>query len=239
MIDDNVTLAQDDSIFVFAKAHWDVHQVLVVNASSTPNDRKLAVSAMQPAFSSDEQCLRYALELSRIKNNDALAARNCLAGRALLFDLVENPIIDDQGDCQFDACADQLKQHGIVVSKETVRENAVQWIVANAKFDLGNDMFLRDWVERVSNKSFEKFVRDMGKPRCWGDEVTLLAIREFYGVSIMLISSTEGVSNWYTMQYPRGKGPEDQEMCLLWIGIDLDKHYWSLVKEPDWKEFII
>jgi DNA polymerase III delta prime subunit len=231
---DCVTLAQDDSVFVFAKPHWDLQHVLA-NTSSTPNDRKMAVLAMQPTFSSDEECLRYVLALSRNENNDALAARKRLADRAALFDLVENPDIDDQGDCQFDACADQLKQHGIDVSKESVRENVVQWIRSNARLDLGNDVFLRDWIERVSNKSFETFVRDMGKSRCWGDEVTLLAIREVFSVSIMLIGSSEGSSNWCTMQYPRGKGPADKDVSLLWIGIELDRHYWSLVRESDWQ----
>jgi hypothetical protein len=66
----------------------------------------------------------------------------------------------------------------------------------------------------------------MAVPPCWGDEVTLLAICEFYNVSIVLLTSTISC-NWYSVHYPRGK--EKDSLPLLWIGIELDRHYWSLI----------
>ncbi len=154
-------------------------------------------------------------------------AKKCLRQRAALFGLQQAPGIDDKGDCQFDVVADQLRRVGRQESKDSVRAQSVAWIRANAARDLGHGTTLKEWVE-VSYGSFEDYLRKTSQPQCWGDEVTLLAILEVYQVSIVIVSSTEGDKNWYRTYYPCGKGPSDELPCL-WLGHELERHYWSLV----------
>ena len=180
-----------------------------------------------------EEFLELVLEWSRLENQDIAAARERLHERASSLGLVENPEIDTEGDCQFDAFADQLFRIGRPqTSKERVRRDIVDWIVRSADFELGNGK-LKDYIEATSEGvSFDAYIEKMSRERTYGDEVTLFAMMELFKVGVMLVSSTCEVDKWKIVQYPKGYSEKDG-LPLLKIAIELDHHYWSLIPLPE------
>jgi hypothetical protein len=168
------------------------------------------------------------------------AARERVEKRAAIFGLKENKTIDDEGDCQFDAVADQLRKYGqfLKETKESVRTRAVEWIRSHADYDLGNDTSVKQWVLELPEKngSFDGYIAKMRGKGYWGDEVTLLAIIEAYQVGVCLVSSTVGEENWFRTFCPRGV-EQKIEGPLLWLGLELERHYWSLVGD-NFLEFV-
>lgn len=210
-------------LFVFTHKLW---RALDLGQSMAPEERREAIGKMEIAGSEKEflMQLKEAQRLS-LKDNEAVQAhRKRLAERAATFELKENPAIDQTGDCQFDAAADQLRLHGIRETKESVRETAVRWIEEHANDDGGH---LHRWIEETTKKKFEEYVANMRKAKTWGDEVTLLAICEAYKVAIVLVISVEGGA-WTRTHLPKGKTPND-ELQQLWLGHESERHYWSLV----------
>jgi hypothetical protein len=180
--------------------------------------------------------IQQAQMLSLQENKDANMHRKCLVERAAMFNLRENPQIDAEGDCQFDAAADQLNRTGTgdIATKESVRAACVNWIRANLNRDLGHGTTLGQWIEALPSdyeyKSVDDYLEKMSRARWWGDEVTLLAIVEVFQVCVVLVSSLKGASE--IEKYPFGKGPAD-ELPRLWIGHEFERHYWSLVPGKD------
>jgi hypothetical protein len=221
----SVSLLRDkQDVFVFPAKAWHAHSVVQGASSSVDERRKAVVDHL--SFESAQT--RSALSLR--ENRDVQAARQRLAKRAALFGLQENAAIDDKGNCQFDAAADQLKQHPQFgqETKESVRARAVQWIRDNAGHDLGHGTSVRGWVEALPeyHSSFDEYLEKMSRDEWWGDEITLLAIREAYSVCIIFISSIEGEGGWYRTHYPTGKSEMD-ELPQLWLGYEHERHYWS------------
>jgi len=214
------------TIFLYSDKVWAAQQT-VNDASASAESRRRALQGL-PGVGGYEQFLRdlcKAQDLSFLENKEVEEARKRLRERAALFGLQEAPGIDDQGDCQFDAAADQLRKFPQFSgeTKESVRARAVSWIREHAeKFDLKN------WIEMMPEcDTLEQYLEKMSGPRYWGDEVTLLAIIEAYQVQVVMLSSVEG-GNWRPTYYPRGKGPVDELPCL-WLGHEHERHYWSLL----------
>lgn len=226
-------------LFVFSSKTWRAFEV-VKSSSASFDDKKRAVAEAFVGVGSNDldflQQLELAKRMSLKDDEEVKAGRERLENRAAVFGLRENQEIDAEGDCQFDAVADQLRKYQKFPkeSKESVRAKAVEWIRSHAAYDLGNSTTVKQWVEALpeNNGSFENYLLRMGQQQCWGDEVTLLAIIEAFCVGVVLISSTVGENNWYRTHYPRGKGEKD-ELPLLWLGHELERHYWSLVEEGD------
>ncbi len=217
LVGGDVKFGEGDTVFVFSKAHWDVRQVIVDESSSVAR-RKEALAKMPPMFANDEEWFEYARSVCVSEFGNESSARDCLAQRSLMFDLVENGDFDG---CQFEACADQLKLLGIDASMESVRRDAVEWIRNNGDFDVGSTS-LRQWIEKTNGKSLQEYAGQLEK----GDEISLLAIREQYCVSIRLLTSAEAITNWYSEQHPK-----QLTSCkgVLWLGVLLNGFYWSLI----------
>lgn len=236
-----VSSLKEETLFVFSTKSWKAFAV-IQSASSSPKDRRKAIV---DAFSSHDDAsflrqLRQGQQASLEDNTAVQDARKRLAERAALFGLQENPDIDQKGDCQFDAAADQLRKYHFVETKETVRARVVRWIRENAGRDLAHDTSLRMWILALPKEeysSFDDYLEKMARAKWWGDEVTLLAICESYEVAIVMLSSVQG-GNWHRVLYPAGKSEKD-ELPLLWLGHEHERHYWSLVsqgqqsKKPD------
>lgn len=213
----------------FSKESWQAYQI-IQQTSSSAEVRRSAVLAAR-SFESEYLQLKHAQQFSLLGNRDIQAARARLAERAAIFGLQENENIDQEGDCQFDAAADQLTHYPQFLgeTKESVRARAVQWIREHADHDLGHGTSVRQWIELLPEYeySFDQYLSKMSRARYWGDEMTLLAIREAYGVCIVFLSSIEGGA-WFRTDYPLGKSERD-ELPHLWLGHEAERHYWSLV----------
>lgn len=214
------------TVFLYSDKVWNAQETLN-DASASAESRRQALQGLpfEGRYAQFLEDLRKAQELSLVGNKEVEAAQKQLRERAALFGLAQAPDIDAQGDCQFDAVADQLKriENSSGETKESVRATVVSWIQEHEdEFDLKN------WVEAMPEyASLEQYLEKMSQSRYWGDEVTLLAIVEAYGVQLVMLSSLE--EHWYRTYYPRGKGPADQLPCI-WLAHEHERHYWSLAE---------
>lgn len=226
-------LKKEETLFVFSTKTWNAYAV-IQGACSTVEERRNAVI---DAFSLQDDTsfmrqLRLAQQAS-LKDEAVQEARKRLAERIALFGLAENPDIDQEGDCQFDAAGDQLRKHQQFAgeTKESVRARAVKWIRDNAGCDFGHNTTVRQWVQALPEySSFDDYLEKMARAKWWGDEVTLLAICESYQVGVVMLSSVQG-GNWYRILYPVGHSEKD-ELPQLWLGHEHERHYWSLMISP-------
>jgi hypothetical protein len=227
-----VRLVAGSELFVFSSKTWRAFEV-VNDSSASFDDKKRVVAEATFGIENDLDFLERVKRMSLQNDKEGQAGRERLEKRAAMFGLRENKAIDTTGDCQFDAAADQLRKYRQFggETKESVRKRAVEWIREHADYDLGHGTSVKQWIQAMleNNGSFDGYVVAISQEQCWGDEVTLLAITETYQVGIVLVSSTVGENNWYRAHYPRGKGERD-EVPLLWLGHELERHYWSLVK---------
>jgi hypothetical protein len=184
-------------LFVFTLTIWNARNVVRGPLSSFEERRKALLDVF--FVESELEQLKRVRELS-LKSSGSDATRRLLAERASLFEFKENRLIDREGDCQFDAAADQLvrtgRQEFALETKESVRVRAVQWIRDHADHDLGHGVTVRQWIEGLPEYgSFEVYLHKMGTAKFWGDEVTLLVIRHAYQVCISIIGSIAGEYN--------------------------------------------
>jgi hypothetical protein len=106
---------------------------------------------------------------------------------------VEQPVPGD-GNCQFHALVDQLRQNGVGdgVDAMSLRLKAVQWLKENAKRPMddgstGGITLLRD---SIGVSDWARYLADMRRHGVtWGDEGTLLAVSALYRAEIVVISS--------------------------------------------------
>jgi hypothetical protein len=204
---------------------------IVSKSSSSPEERQRAVIDVSCTV---QDFLHRKKKGSREPSSDskALGGRQRLEERAALFGLQENPYIDNTGNCQFDAAADQLCRYAAFAgaTKQSVRIRVIEWIERNAESDLGHRITLRQWIEQTEGP-FDEYLKRMSKDQTWGDEITLTAIIEEFEVSIVLLSSMDG-NNWFFTRYPRGRNASD-ELPILWMGHEVEIHYWSLLGQED------
>lgn len=81
------------------------------------------------------------------------------------------------GNCQFRALADQIYKTSDVYKR--VRQEIVKQLKSRPK----------DYKGLVYNMEFSEYVKNMSSNSVWGDEVTLKAAADLYGVKIVLITS--------------------------------------------------
>ena len=100
--------------------------------------------------------------------------------------------MEGDGNCQFRALADQLfgdqKHHAIT------RQAAVDHMRRHADFF---GMYFEDTSE------LNAYLKEMGRSRTWGDELTLRAAVEAYGCCAHVITSEP--ANWYLVYNPEGE----------------------------------
>ena len=114
---------------------------------------------------------------------DISAGVKLLAQRFDNMRLVQEEMEDD-GNCQFRACSDQI--YGDQKHHAHVRAAAIAHMKAH---DDEFSMYFDDLIE------WQSYLSGMSQSRTWGDELTLRAIADAYGVHIHVITST--TDNWY------------------------------------------
>jgi hypothetical protein len=154
------------------------------------------------------------------------------------WNLSINPNTDDQGNCQFDSAADQLRRFPEFASidKVAVRARVVAWMRANRNYRLSDEPgaeSLEEWILITQGLSWDDYCDKMARDKVWGDEVTMKAITEAFGVRIFLWSSTVSESNYFSEHVPRaiktGAAP-DRSLLMCHV---LEVHYCSLrLKTP-------
>lgn len=204
------------TVYVFAKAWWD--GLGLARRGKTFEERRQTLHSEE-----------FDPQQNGVLDGCGDNVRQRLEQRVSFFALCKEEGVDDNGDCQFDAAARQIVQKtGFKQeSKELVRAKAVKWLKDNPKFDSGHGMPIKDWIESMPEhkKSYGKYLVKMSKAKAWGDETTLWAICHAYKVNIVLILSSEG-GKWHTYFETSRGGP------VLWLGHELETHYWSLVDVP-------
>ena len=159
-----------------------------------------------------------------------------LEQRLAPFRLRVNQDTDAEGDCQFDATADQLAAVGRPrLSKEQVREQTIAWLRGNPNYRLSDEPdnldTLASWVRDTQGIAWDTYLEGMSRSKVWGDEITLKGIVEAFNVRIMLLSSTVDPDNYYSLHRPAG---DDSKAPTLWLCHFLEVHYGSLLPELEW-----
>lgn len=154
------------------------------------------------------------------------------------WNLTINPNTDDQGNCQFDSAADQLRRFPefATVDKVSVRAKAVAWLRANRDYRLSDEPgaeSLEEWIRITQDLAWDDYCNKMARDKVWGDEVTMKAITEAFAVRIFLWSSTVSESNYFSEHVPRAiKNGTAPDRSLLMCHV-LEVHYCSLrLKAP-------
>jgi predicted DNA-binding WGR domain protein len=139
---------------------------------------------------------------------------------------------------QFDSAADQLRRFGEFkgIDKAAVRARTVAWLRAHRDYRLGDDdkaETLEEWIGITQGLTWDAYCAKMAKDKEWGDEVTMKAITEEFGVRIFLWSSTVSESNYFSEHVPRAiKAGAAPDRSLLMCHV-LEVHYCSLrLKAP-------
>ncbi|CAM9494188.1 unnamed protein product, partial [Heterosigma akashiwo] len=135
-----------------------------------------------------------------------------LAQRLRHLDVRDVQMADD-GNCQFRAFSQEL--YGTQRAHGHVRRRALAYIEAHAG----------DFGAFFAEGEFPSYLAKMHQPRTWGDELTLRAVAESYGIKVHVITSTE--DNWY-LHYDPTEIKIQKQVFLTYVSpihyncIDLD-----------------
>lgn len=85
-----------------------------------------------------------------------------------------------------------------------VRKIITGWLRNHADFKLPDDITIE---ERIGGGSFDEYCDNMEQLSAWGDVLSLVAISEFFGVRIIVVSGIEGedfITDYqpYILHYP-------------------------------------
>lgn len=148
-----------------------------------------------------------------------------LAGHAAGVALLESRLakmrlrterMGDDGNCQFRALSHNL--FGSQDHHAAVRERCVERISRRA--DEYSFLF-------ESDAEFRAYVRDMRRNRTWGDELTLRACADAFGVRIHVVQSTK--ENWNLVYEPGEEADEDGGSKRLFLSYISPVHYNAIV----------
>ena len=133
---------------------------------------------------------------------DKIAAGKALLGQRLAFLALRMVEMEDDGNCQFRALAqqvfgDDVKYHA-GVRKAIVERMRADEAFFGAMFDGADEL--------------DAYLATMAMPRTWGDELTLRAAADAFGVSVHVITSTE--TNWY-LRYDPSDGSTPKAHAFL------------------------
>lgn len=118
--------------------------------------------------------------------------------------------MEGDGNCQFRTLAFNL--FGDQAHHATTRKAAV------AHMKKHSDFFS---VLFESAGEFKAYLRDMSRNRTWGDELTLRAVVEAYGVEAHVITSEP--ANWYLVYQPEAAETPDPKVAVCPRGFGLPK----------------
>eukprot|EP00054_Salpingoeca_dolichothecata_P039205 m.278903 g.278903 ORF g.278903 m.278903 type:complete len:150 (+) comp98201_c0_seq1:151-600(+) len=131
-----------------------------------------------------------------------IAGMGRLQARLLSMNLRTVPM-DDDGNCQFRAFSHQL--YGTPDCHMHVRQKACDHIESNP------DIF---GIYFTSIAEFAIYVGNMRQEMTWGDELTLKAVTDAFGVIVNVITSHK--SNWY-LQYKPEKLKIPKRLFLAYL----------------------
>ncbi|PRW45646.1 OTU domain-containing protein isoform X1 [Chlorella sorokiniana] len=185
--------------------------------AETPLVRRMSetlASLSGGSFSKLIPATRSSMQLALPEEGPEEEARRRLDERLTLFCLVERKVKGD-GNCQFRALSDQLfrtpRLHGFV------RECVVQQLRRCPEA----------YQDYVLDSSYEHYCSEMARPGTWGDNVTLQAAADYFGVRVGIISSF--AENYLIEVEPR----ERKSSRVLWLAFWAEVHYNSLYPESE------
>eukprot|EP01088_Endostelium_zonatum_P004791 TRINITY_DN1612_c0_g1_i1.p1 TRINITY_DN1612_c0_g1~~TRINITY_DN1612_c0_g1_i1.p1 ORF type:complete len:365 (+),score=111.88 TRINITY_DN1612_c0_g1_i1:87-1181(+) len=169
-----------------------------------------------------------AIEESDQESQQLIEEQQIMKDRLALYNMKERPVVGD-GNCQFSAVADQLfnatKFHALL------RQKVCDWLRSNKNFEIGDGAKLSDFLDTDSFSSWNKYVDYMSTSGSWGDHITLVAISNMFGISIMIVSSIDekkaGKAGGVVFIEPENKEVPVKKMIYLshWH----ERHYGSLI----------
>lgn len=168
---------------VWAAARWK-RKMLKPALSSTS-------MASQPLISPSETERQMHRDLSRLSREEAIVEGRELLRQRLVFLHFRQLEMEDDGNCQFRALSQEL--YGSQRYHQSVRSRVLQHLRRHEA----------DYGAFFEGGEFQKYISNMTKSGTWGDELTIRAAAEAFGVRVHLVTSTE--SNWYLV-YEAGPG---------------------------------
>ena len=171
------------------------------NHSSRRRPSRMALPAVQPGATvpepprkrmsrfgtQDRKDMIKGIETMSSKDSSQLPPKGLEARLATLG--LQMEVMEGDGNCQFRAAAFNL--FGAQSLHAVVRQSAV------AQMKKHHDFF---GIYFEGADEFKRYLREMGRSRTWGDELTLRAIVEAYGCEAHVITSEE--ANWCAAHTP-------------------------------------
>ena len=190
-------------VYVFTMKQWKVFGP-VYRDKTTPSDRR-------------NGAYRLPCSTEQSPSKKTTESIEMLEQRASFFGLHRSCM------SQFEAVAEQLRLHTTHIEETavSVKNKALQWVIEHEENE-----GLSEWVSLLGDSSTKAYVTRirMGISNC--DDLTLFAIRQVYGVSVVMISSEENDFGWCQTYHPK---QSENDTPLLWLG-DFKGEYLSLTK---------
>ncbi|GLC51971.1 hypothetical protein PLESTB_000568600 [Pleodorina starrii] len=114
---------------------------------------------------------------------------------------LEMLIVAGDGNCQFRSISNEL--YGTQDHHASIRRQAVGHILAQ-----------REAFEAFLGEDFDQYVRQMERGGTWGDELTLRAVCDSFGLTIHVVTSDQ--EHWYLTYQPESR-KLDREIFLTYI----------------------
>jgi len=180
----------------------------------------------------DEEESKYVEENNTVKekyekmNEDDknLSNHERLKKRIALYQFKEKTKIKGDGNCQFAAIADQLKDDPSYHLH--VRKYVVDWLRKNENYELPNGTVLKDYLETDLFSTWSNYCDYMAQEKVWGDHITLIAAAEAFNVRIVIVSSVKDSLDPIIVISPNS----NQQTKVLYLSHELEYHYSSLAQ---------
>jgi len=147
--------------------------------------------------------------------------RTRLNSRLKIIKLKEKRFIPGDGNCQFASISDQLYDN--LDHAANIRDNAVNWLLQNRDWKLPNGAVISEFAH---DQSWDEFCGELSRSGIWGNHLTLVAVSEYIGAGITVISSVEGGSFIINIEPTAHKIPR-----RILLSHYAEYHYGSLTKE--------
>lgn len=133
--------------------------------------------------------------ISQIKNKP-----NTLEGHLKKYDLVEVPVPGD-GNCLLHSLSHQLEYHGVaIVNHKDLRDQSVNFLRKNSDvpMDDTDEVTLKMACGFFDDKSWSRYLKDLGRQSYWADQNVILAVCALYEVRVFVLSNVGYVHKIHT-----------------------------------------
>lgn len=189
---------------VWAAARW--------KRRTCSNTLSRATTGSQPQVSPSATEREMHRSLRNLTREDAIVEGKELLRQRLAFLNFRELEMQDDGNCQFRAVAQEL--YGSQRFHASVRARVVRHMRRRED----------DYSAYFDGGDFGAYLDEMSRNAAWGDEFTLRAVAEAFGVRVHILTSTD--SNWYLV-YEAGPGvpPHGQAPRQLYLTYIAPIHY--------------